>query len=160
VDKSTGRENKITITNDKGRLSKEDIEKMVRDAEKYQDDDNKQKDRISAKNALEGYAFNMKTTVEDEKLKDKISDEDKQKILDKCNETIKWIDANQTAEKEEFEHQQKDIEKICMPIITKLYQGAGGAGGMPGGMPGGFPGAGGAGGAGGNAGGPTIEEVD
>jgi len=160
VDKSTGRENKITITNDKGRLSKEDIEKMVRDAEKYQDDDNKQKDRISAKNALEGYAFNMKTTVEDEKLKDKISDEDKQKILDKCNETIKWIDANQTAEKEEFEHQQKDIEKVCMPIITKLYQGAGGTGGMPGGMPGGFPGAGGAGGAGGNAGGPTIEEVD
>jgi len=159
VDKSTGRENKITITNDKGRLSKEDIEKMVRDAEKYQDDDNKQKDRISAKNALEGYAFNMKTTVEDEKLKDKISDEDRTKILDKCNETIKWIDANQTAEKEEFEHQQKDLEKICMPIITKLYQGAGGAGGMPGGMPGGFPGAGGPG-AGGNAGGPTIEEVD
>jgi len=161
VDKSTGRENKITITNDKGRLSKEDIEKMVRDAEKFKDEDDKQKDRISAKNSLESYAFNMKSTVEDEKLKDKISAEDKQKILDCCSEAIRWIDGNQLAEKEEFDHKLKDIEKICMPIVTKLYQGAGG--GMPeGGMPGGFPGAGGAGGAGGPKGGsgPTIEEVD
>jgi len=158
ADKSTGRENKITITNDKGRLSKEDIEKMVRDAEKYKDEDDKQKERISAKNSLESYAFNMKSTVEDEKLKDKISAEDKQKILDKCNEVVRWIDANQLADKEEFDHQLKDLEKICMPIVTKLYQGAGG---MPeGGMPGGgqFPGAGGAGPKGGS--GPTIEEVD
>ena len=95
VDKSTGRENKITITNDKGRLSKEEIEKMVKDAEKFKDEDDKQKDRISSKNALESYAFNMKSTVEDEKLKDKISDEDKNKVLDKCNEIIKWLDANQ-----------------------------------------------------------------
>jgi len=162
VDKSTGRENKITITNDKGRLSKEDIEKMVRDAEKYKDEDDKQKERITAKNSLESYAFNMKSTMEDEKLKDKISAEDKQKVLDKCNEAVRWIDANQLAEKEEFDHQLKDLEKVCMPIVTKLYQGAGG---MPdGGMPGGFPGAGGAGGPGGAGGkggsGPTIEEVD
>jgi heat shock protein 1/8 len=159
VDKSTGRENKITITNDKGRLSKEDIEKMVRDAEKYKDEDDKQKDRISAKNSLESYAFNMKSTMEDEKLKDKISAEDKQKVLDKCNEVVRWIDSNQLAEKEEFEHQLKDLEKICMPIVTKLYQGAGG---MPeGGMPGGFPPeARGAGAPSGGGSGPTIEEVD
>jgi L1 cell adhesion molecule like protein len=158
VDKSTGRENKITITNDKGRLSKEDIEKMVRDAEKFKDEDDKQKERISAKNSLESYAFNMKSTMEDEKLKDKISAEDKQKVLDKCNEVVRWIDSNQLAEKEEFDHQLKDLEKICMPIVTKLYQGAGG---MPeGGMPGGFPGAGGAGGSTGGGSGPTIEEVD
>jgi len=161
VDKSTGRENKITITNDKGRLSKEDIEKMVRDAEKFKDEDDKQKDRISAKNSLESYAFNMKATMEDEKLKDKISEEDKQKVLDKCSEAIRWIDSNQLAEKDEFDHQLKDLEKVCMPIVTKLYQGAGG--GMPeGGMPGGFPGAGGAGAGGASKGGsgPTIEEVD
>jgi len=159
VDKSTGRENKITITNDKGRLSKEDIEKMVRDAEKFKDEDDKQKDRISAKNSLESYAFNMKATMEDEKLKDKISAEDKQKVMDKCNEVIRWIDSNQLAEKDEFDHQLKDLEKTCMPIVTKLYQGAGG--GMPeGGMPGGFPGAGGAGGASKGGSGPTIEEVD
>merc|ERR1711892_461582 len=70
-DKSSGKQNKITITNDKGRLSKEEIEKMVNDAEKYKDDDNKQKDRISAKNGLESYCFNMKSTIEDEKVKDK-----------------------------------------------------------------------------------------
>jgi heat shock protein 1/8 len=165
IEKSSGRENKITITNDKGRLSKEEIERMVNDAEKYKNEDETQRDRISAKNALESYAFNMKSTCEDEKLQEKITDDDKKMILDKCEEIIKWLDANQLAEKEEFEHQQKDLEKVCLPIITKLYQEAGGAppgaGGMPGGMPGGgggAPGAGGAAGAGGA--GPTIEEVD
>uniref|UniRef100_A0A8C2JJR3 Heat shock protein family A (Hsp70) member 8 n=1 Tax=Cyprinus carpio TaxID=7962 RepID=A0A8C2JJR3_CYPCA len=159
VDKSTGKENKITITNDKGRLSKEDIERMVQEAEKYKVEDDVQRDKVSAKNGLESYAFNMKSTVEDEKLKGKISDEDKQKILDKCNEVISWLDKNQTAEKEEFEHQQKELEKVCNPIITKLYQSAGGMpGGMPEGMPGGFPGAGSA--PGGGSSGPTIEEVD
>nr|KAF6403514.1 heat shock protein family A (Hsp70) member 8 [Molossus molossus] len=154
VDKSTGKENKITITNDKGRLSKEDIERMVHEAEEYKAEDEKQWNKVSSKNSLESYAFNMKATVEDEKLK--INDEDKQKILDKCNEIINWLDKNQTAEKEEFEHQQKELEKVCNPIITKLYQSAGG---MPGGMPGGFPG-GGAPPSGGASSGPTIEEVD
>jgi L1 cell adhesion molecule like protein len=160
VEKSTGKENKITITNDKGRLSKEEIERMVNDAEKYRAEDDKQKQTIAAKNALESYCFNMKSAVEDEKLKDKISESDKTTILDKCNEVIRWLDANQLAEKEEFESQQKELESVCNPIMTKMYQGAGG---MPGGMPGGFPGAGappGAGGAAGAGAGPTIEEVD
>nr|CAA74012.1 heat shock protein cognate 70 [Pleurodeles waltl] len=156
VDKSTGKENKITITNDKGRLS-EDIERMVQEAEKYKAEDEKQRDKVSSKNSLESYAFNMKATVEDEKLQGKIIDEDKQKILEKCNEIIAWLDKNQTAEKDEFEHQQKELEKVCNPIITKLYQGAGG---MPGGMPGGFPSAGGAPAGSGGSSGPTIEEVD
>lgn len=111
VDKSTGKENKITITNDKGRLSKEEIDRMVNDAEKYKNEDEAQKSKIQAKNALESYAFNMKSTVEDEKLKDKISEEDKKIIVDKCNEVIAWLDSNQTAEKEEFEYQQKEVEK-------------------------------------------------
>ncbi|XP_062567684.1 heat shock cognate 71 kDa protein [Saccostrea cucullata] len=164
VDKSTGKENKITITNDKGRLSKDEIDRMVSDAEKYKQEDEKQRDRIAAKNSLESYAFNMKSTVDDEKLKDKISEGDKKTILDKCDEIIKWMDQNQLAEKEEFEHKQKELEGVCNPIITKLYQAAGGApeGGMPGGMPnfgGGAPGGGAAPG-GGSGGGPTIEEVD
>jgi len=95
IDKSTGKENKITITNDKGRLSKDDIERMVKEAEKYKNEDEAQRERIQAKNNLESYAFNMKSTVEDEKIKDKISDEDKQKIVDKCNEVISWLDTNQ-----------------------------------------------------------------
>lgn len=162
VDKSTGRQNKITITNDKGRLSKDDIEKMVKEAEQFRADDEKQRDRISAKNSLESFAFNMKSTVEDEQMKDKISAEDRKTILDKCQDIIQWLDANQLAEKEEFEHKLKEAESTCNPIITKLYQSAGGApggfpgaGGMPPGAAGGARSAGGAGGAG-----PTIEEVD
>jgi len=157
-DKSTGKQNKITITNDKGRLSKEEIERMVNDAEKFKAEDEKQKDRISAKNGLESYCFNMKTTIEDEKMKDKISDDDRKTINDKCDETIKWLDANQLAEVDEFNAQQKEVEAVCNPIISKLYAGAGG--GMPdmGGMPGGAPGAGASAGQGGA--GPTIEEVD
>merc|ERR1712172_78947 len=132
-DKSTGKQNKITITNDKGRLSKEEIERMVSDAEKFKAEDDKQKERISAKNGLESYCFNMKTTIEDEKLKDKISEDDRKKINDKCDEAIKWLDANQLAEVEEFSDKQKEVEGVCNPIITKLYQAGGG---MPGGMPG------------------------
>merc|ERR1712189_117311 len=79
-------------------------------------------------------------------------------VLDKCKEVLDWLDNNQTAEKDEFDDQQKELEKVCMPIVTKLYQGAGGAGGMPGGMPGGIPG--GPPPPGEGAGGPTIEEVD
>ncbi|NXI37822.1 HSP70 protein, partial [Galbula dea] len=141
VDKSTGKENKITITNDKGRLSKDDIDRMVQEAEKYKAEDEANRDRVAAKNSLESYTYNMKQTVEDDKLKGKISDQDKQRVLDKCQEVISWLDRNQMAEKEEYEHKQKELEKLCNPIVTKLYQGAGGAGA-------------------GGSGGPTIEEVD
>ena len=158
ADKSTGKANKITITNDKGRLSKDEIERMVNDAEKYKKDDEVQRERITSKNSLESYCFNMKQTIEDEKLASKIGADDKKKILEACDTALKWLDSNQTAEKEEFEHKLKEVEKICSPIITKLYQGAGGA---PGGMPGGMPGAGGAPGGGASSGsGPKIEEVD
>ncbi|XP_045580596.1 heat shock cognate 70 kDa protein-like [Salmo salar] len=134
---------------------------MVQEAEQYKAADDVQRDKVASKNGLESYAFNMKSTVEDEKLKGKLSDEDKQKIMDKCNEVISWLDKNQSAEKEEFEHHQKELEKVCNPIITKLYQAAGGMpGGLPGGMPGGMPGAGGATHGGGGSSGPTIEEVD
>merc|ERR1740129_1187861 len=140
-DKSTGKQNKITITNDKGRLSKEDIEKMVNDAEKYKAEDEKQKEKISAKNNLESYCFNMKSTLDDEKVKGKISESDRKVINDKCDDAVKWLDANQTAEMKEYGDKQKELEGVCNPIISKLYQGAEGApGGMPGGMPEGAPG--------------------
>merc|ERR1719266_1114060 len=162
VDKSSGKSENITITNDKGRLSKEDIERMVSDAEKFKAEDDKQKERIAAKNGLESYCFNMKSTIEDEKLKDKIDEAERKTIMDKCNDAIAWLDANQTAEEDEYKDKQKEVEGICNPIITKLYQAAGGA---PGGMPGGMPGAGGPGGMPGAGGpgagsGPTVEEVD
>jgi len=156
-DKSTGKDEKITIKNDKGRLSQEEVERMVAEAEKYAKEDEAQKSRIEAKNSLESYVFNMKTSVEDEKVADKLSEEDKKAVLDKCNEAVAWIDANQTAEKDEFEDKKKEVEGVCSPIIQKLYAGAGGApGGMPGG-PGAMPDMGASAGAGS---GPTVEEVD
>merc|ERR1711963_512517 len=88
LEKGSGKSQKITITNDKGRLSNEEIEKMVNDAEKYKAEDDHQKERISAKNGLESYCFNMKTTIEDEKMADKIGENEKKKIADKCDETI------------------------------------------------------------------------
>ena len=99
-------------------MTKEEIERMVTDAEKYKEEDEKQKDRIAAKNSLESYSFNMKSTVEDKKLKDKISEEDKKTISDKCEEVIKWVDANNFAENDEFENKQEEFEEICNRIIT------------------------------------------
>lgn len=78
-----------------GRLSKEDIEKMVQEAEQFKVEDEAQRDKVTVKNSLESLAFNMKSTVEDEKLQDKISPEDKKNIIDKCNEVIAWLDRNQ-----------------------------------------------------------------
>merc|ERR1739848_78793 len=151
VEKSTGKENKITITNDKGRLSKEDVEKMHADAEKYAKEDALFKERIEAKNALENYCYNIKNSLDDEKLKDKIPADKKEEATKVIDEGLKWLDANQTAEKEEYEDKQKEIEAVCNPIMASVYQDGGGMGGMPGGMPGGDAG---------GAGGPNIEEVD
>merc|ERR1712188_6249 len=159
LEKSTGKENKITITNDKSRLSKEDVEKMGREAEKYAKEDEEFKQRVESKNGLENYAYSMKNTLSDDKVKDKISPEDKTTAEEAINKALAWLDSNQMAEKEEFEHQQKELEGICSPIMQKMYA-AGGGGGM-GGMPGGMPDMGGAGAPpGGGAGGPNIEEVD
>lgn len=149
IEKSTGKENKITITNDKGRLSKEDIERMVNEAERYRNEDEKQKEKILAKNNLESYCFNMKSSMDDENVKGKISDAERQKIVDKCSETISWLDSNQLAEKEEYEDKQKQLEAICNPIMSKFYQGAAPSG--PGGNTHAAPG---------GTAGPTIEEVD
>jgi heat shock 70kDa protein 1/2/6/8 len=166
VEKGTGKSNKITITNDKGRLSKEDIERMVNDAEKYKDEDEKEKNRITARNSAESYAYSLRNTLNEDGIKDKIEADDKTKLEGAINEMISWLDSNQTASTEEFEGRQKELEAVASPIMMKIYQqGGAGAGGMPGGgmpgggMPGGFPGAGGPGGAGGNEG-PVVEEVD
>ena len=154
-DKTAGVKNQITITNDKGRLSKEEIEKMVQDAEKYKAEDEQVKKRVEAKNSLENYAYNMRNTVKDEKLAQKLDQEDKQKIEKAIDETIEWIEGNQLAEVDEFEYKLKELEGICSPIISKMYQGGTSAGGASDGM----AGDGGSGGSGGGQG-PKIEEVD
>ncbi|XP_067204163.1 heat shock 70 kDa protein-like [Linepithema humile] len=110
VEKSTNKENKITITNDKRCLSREDIERMVNEAERYHAEDEKQRERVAAKNNLESYCFNMKSTTEEKKIK-KISEADRKRINEKCNEIIKWMDINTLSMKEEFEAKLKEIEK-------------------------------------------------
>ncbi|KAF2546653.1 hypothetical protein F2Q70_00020017 [Brassica cretica] len=150
-DKTAGVKNQITITNDKGRLSKEEIEKMVQDAEKYKAEDEQVKKRVEAKNSLENYAYNMRNTVRDEKLAQKLDQEGKQKIEKAIDEAIEWIEGNQLAEVDEFEYKLKELEGICNPIISKMYQDGAGAGYPDGGMP--------ASGGSGGAGGPKVEEL-
>jgi len=159
-DKTTGRSSRITITNDKGRLSKEEIERMVSEAEQFRQQDETEADRIIARNGLENYAYSLRNTLQDEKLKDKLAADDKAAIESAVDAALKWLEANQTATKEEFESHQKELEGVANPIMMKMYQAAGGAPGA-GGMPDFGAAAAGAAGAGhGDASGPTIEEVD
>ncbi|XP_043242186.1 heat shock protein 70 B2-like [Amphibalanus amphitrite] len=134
-DKSTGRTNKITITNDKGRLSKAEIERMLAEAEKYREEDEKQRERVAARNRLEAYAFSVRQAVDEAGAK--VSDADRQLVKDAVAATLKWLDENSLAEKDEFEHQYKELEDKCRPIMTKLAQGGGQ-----------------------QAAGPTVEETD
>merc|ERR1712005_52017 len=162
LEKSTGKEQKITITNDKGRMSADEIERLVQEAERYKAEDEANKGRVEAKNSLENYAFQIRNSINDEKLAGKLSEDDKSKINDAISSTTSWLDSNQNAEKEEFEAKQKELEGICLPILQSM---GGGAGGMPGGMPdmsGGFPGGapGGAPAAAEADEGPKIEEID
>ncbi|XP_030236647.1 heat shock 70 kDa protein-like [Gadus morhua] len=112
VEQSTGKQNKITITNDKGRLSTEDIERMVQEADQYKVEDEEQREKIAAKNALESYAFNMKSSLREDNLKDRVSEEDRKKVEEKCEQAILWLENNQLAEKEEYQHQLKELEKL------------------------------------------------
>merc|ERR1712022_98592 len=118
-DKGTGKAEKITITAEKGRLSEEEIERMVQEAEEFAEEDKKVKDRIDGRNGLEGYCYNLKNTLEDEEkgIADKLSEEDKEKVEEAVKETLEWLDDNQEAEKEEFEAKQKELEQIANPII-------------------------------------------
>merc|ERR1712072_355388 len=143
-DKGTGKAEKITITNDKGRLNQDEIDRMVKEAEQFAEEDKKVKGKVEAKNSLENYLYSMKNTVTDQKkLGEKISEEDKKTVLDAVEEGIKWVDASVDADEEAFKTKQKDIEGVCNPIISKLYAaggappGEGGAGEGEGGAPGG-----------------------
>ena len=153
LEKSTGKENKITITNDKGRLSQNEIDRMVQEAEKYKAEDGDNKNRVEVKNGLESYCSSLKSSIECKDAKDKIPAADKKNLLDAINKVTAWVEANPNAEKEEYEEKQKALEAVAMPILQKMA-GAGGMGGMPdmGGMaasPDDDP-----------DDGPTIEEID
>ena len=165
VEKSTGTTKNISIKNDKGRMSAEEIERLVQEAERYKAEDEANRARIEAKNSLENYVFQIKNSINDEKLADKIPAAEKTKVMDAVAAANKWLDTHQQAEKEEYEEQQKKLESIVTPILQNLAGGAGGGAGGAG-FPGGFSGGGFPGGSTSSGPaeaadeGPKIEEID
>jgi len=152
-DKSTGKTNQVTITNEKGRLSQSEIDRMVSEAEKYASEDEANKKKVESKNGLENYCYSLRNTLQEEKLQDKFEAGDKEKIEAAVQEALDWLDRNQMAETDEFDAKQKECEGIVNPIMMKVYQAAGGG-------EGGMPDMGGATGAAPSGAGPTVEEVD
>ena len=121
-DKGTGKSEKIVITNDKGRLSQEEIERMVEEAEEFAEEDRKIKERIDARNSLETFAYNMKNTISDaDKLANKLDEDDKSVIRDAVKEALDWLEGNQDSDKEEYDEQLKQLEQLCNPIVAKAY---------------------------------------
>jgi len=138
ADKGTGKAEKITITADKGRLSEEEIERMVREAEEFADEDKKVQGRINARNGLESYLYNLKNTLEDEEkgVGDKIEEAEKKELISLIDEALDWMEENPEAEGEEYTAKQKEVEQVANPIMRKVY----GSGGAPGGAGGGSAG--------------------
>ena len=134
-DKATGNAEKITITAEKGRLSQDEIERMVREAEEFAEEDKLVKEKVDARNALEGYCYNLKNQLEDEEkgLAGKLSEEDQEAIETAVNDALEWLDENEEADLDELKDKQKEVEKIVNPIVQEIYQAAGGAPGGPGG---------------------------
>lgn len=129
LEKSTGKSNKVEITNDKSRLSKEDIERMTAEAEAYAKEDEEFKEQVQSKNELEGYIFQMKGMIEDDKTKEMVGEEDRDRVKSACEDALKWLEGNRLASKEEYREKKSEVETLCKEVISKL------SGGMPGGMP-------------------------
>merc|ERR1712100_786 len=133
-DKGTGKSEKITITNDKGRLAEDQIEKMIKDAELFADEDKKVRERVDAKNAFDGYLHSMRSAAEgsgdDKGLSEKLDDDEKEQIGEAIKDGQSWLDSNPEADAEEIKEKQKEVEGVCAPIISKYYQAGGGGGGM------------------------------
>ena len=153
-DSKTGKKNHVTITNDKGRLSKEEIDRMVGQVEQFKEQDEKQRKRVESRNTLENYCYQMKSTVSNDQVESTLEPADKEAVQSAVKGALDWLDQNQLAEVDELEWKQKEVEGVCNPIMTKMYQGgahsqAQGAPGAGGGMPQGAP-----------QQGPTVEEMD
>ena len=141
-DQSTGKTNTITITNNKGRLSKEEIDRMVKEAEKFKEEDDAQRERISSRNSLENYAFSIQDAIRNHG--DKLSSSDKETVESQVKEVLNWLDKNSLADKEEYNHKLQEFQRVCSPIMAKLHGGSDNGAGSPGN----------------HRGGPTVEEVD
>merc|ERR1712164_85596 len=132
-EKSTGKSQNITISNEKGRLDESEIERLVKEAEKYKAEDDQIKKKIEAKNSLEHYCYTIKQQLDDAKLKAQFTEDDKKAVNDIADKTLQWIEGNPNAELQEFQDKQKECEGVWNPIMQKIYQKMGGAPGGPGG---------------------------
>ncbi|KAI6174551.1 hypothetical protein M3Y97_01003200 [Aphelenchoides bicaudatus] len=119
-DKSTGKSKNIQIRNERGRLSQAEIDRMLNDAKKYEAEDRAERERIESRNKCEAYAFQVKQSLQE--YGDKLPADDRQRAQDACDQTLRWLDSNQTAEKSEYEHQYKELESTCSKILAKLHQ--------------------------------------
>jgi len=130
MDKSSGKKEEITITNDKGRLSEEEIERMVREAAEFEEEDKKLREKVEARNSLESIAYSLRNQINDkEKLATKLDEDDKKAVEDAVKEAINFLDENPNAEKEEYDEAREKLQSVTNPIIQKAYKGSGGAGG-------------------------------
>lgn len=125
-DKAAKKSKSITITNDKGRLSQEEIDRMVKEAEEMAEEDKNVRERIDARNKLETYVYNIRSTInERDDLSDKIDSGDKERIENTLKEVLEWLDDNQSAEKDDFEEKLKEVEAVCNPVIKQVYEKSG-----------------------------------
>lgn len=153
VDKSTNKSEKISITNDAGRMSKEDVERLVAEAAKYAEEDKAARELIDARNGLESYCFTLKNSLNEETIKEKISETDREAVENIAKETVEWLESNPKAELQEYQDKKAAVEAVAMPIMSKIYADSTGQS-VPGGMPGGPPPSNG------EENSPHIEEVD
>ena len=141
-EKSTGKSNKITITNDKGRLTKEEIDRMVEEAEKHAEEDKVRVERVESKNQLESYLYNTRNAIREDKVKDTLGEDTVKEVEGWIEEGISWLDSHQEASKEEYDEKQKSYEEKIRPVMMKLYNAAGAPGASE------------------PTSGPTVDEVD
>jgi heat shock protein 5 len=125
-DKSTGKKETITITNDKGRLTEEQIEKMIKDADANADEDRKVRERVDAKNVFDGYLYSMQSVAvgsgDDKALSEKLDDDEKEQIMQALEDGRSWLDSNPDADLDEIKEKQQEVERTCAPIVSKYYQ--------------------------------------
>ena len=156
-EKSSGKKETITIKAEKGRLSDDEIDRMVKEAEEFREQDEAYASKVEARNSLESYVYSLKNKMEEESMKSALSEEDAASLKGAIDSALTWLDDNQSADKEEYESQRKELEEVAMPILQRAMQ-AGAGGGAPGGEGGVPPGGDGGGEGGGDA--PSVEEVD
>merc|ERR1739841_226221 len=129
ADKGTGKKEKITISSEKGRLSEEQIERMIEEAKQYEEEDRIVKERMDARNGLESYLYGLKNTMDDESRSNNIPAEDKRELLELVDDKLDWMESNPEGSADEYADHRKEVEQIANPLMRQFYAGGDGGGG-------------------------------